>query len=133
MGTAFFGGFPLEAMAQEPPPDARGWDAGSVRHILPTVSDSRILLKVSFDRPLSGAPILRLGTTAVTGRMSDTAGEYWQFHAGDLGPAQNYTLALQGADGRSLCEPWPLSTFPAPTAIICIGTFTPGRAKTPGS
>ena len=116
MGAAFFGRFPLEAMAQEAPPAAQGWDAGNVRHILPTVSDSRILLKVSFDRPLSDAPILRLGTTAVTGRMSDAAGEYWQFHAGNLQPAQSYTLALQGADGRSLCEPWPLSTFPAPTA-----------------
>lgn len=114
MGTAFFGRFPLEAMAQEAPPAIEGWDAGRVRHILPTVSDSRILIKVSFDRPLSDAPILRLGTTTVTGKMSDTAGEYWQFHAGDLEPAQRYTLALQGAEGGSLCEPWPLSTFPAP-------------------
>ena len=57
MGAAFFGRFPLEAMAEQgAPPAAQGWDTGRVRHLLPTVSDSRILLKASFDRPLSSAP-----------------------------------------------------------------------------
>ena len=117
MGAAFFSRFPLEAMAQEaPPPVTDGWDAGSVRHILPTVSDSRILLKVSFDRPLSEAPRLRVGNRSVTGRMSDTAGEYWQFLAADLPAGQSQTLSLQGADGASLCEPWALATFPPPDA-----------------
>jgi len=117
MGAAFFGRFPLGAMAEQgAPPAALGWDAGRVRHLLPTVSDSRILLKVSFDRALSAAPTLRIGAGAVVGRMNDTAGEHWQFYAADLGPARRYTLSLQAADGRALCEPWPLSTFPSPDA-----------------
>ena len=64
MGAAYFGRLPLDAMAQEQAPANQEWDAGLVRHILPTGSDSRILLKVSFDRPLSDAPTLRIGTSA---------------------------------------------------------------------
>ena len=117
MGAAFFGRFPLEAMAEQgAPPAAQGWDTGRVRHLLPTVSDSRILLKASFDRPLSSAPTLRVGTSDIAGRKNDTAGEYWQFHATDLEPARRYALSLQDAGGRSLCEPWDLSTFPSPDA-----------------
>ena len=117
MGAAFFGRFPLEAMVgQGAPPAAQGWDAGLVRHLLPTVSDSRILLKVSFDRPLSAVPTLRVGTTDVVGHQNDTAGEHWQFHATDLAPGRRYELTLHRAGGGSLCEPWPLSTFPAPGA-----------------
>ena len=115
MGTAFFGRFPLETMVEPgAPPAAQAWDAGLVRHLLPTVSDSRILLKVSFDRPLSAAPTLRVGATEVVGRQNDTAGEHWQFYAADLRPGTRYELTLQQSGGGSLCEPWPLSTFPAP-------------------
>ncbi len=117
MGAVFFSQLPLEAMAQEAAlPSIDGWDRGAVRHILPTVSDSRILLKVSFERPLSTAPTLRIGTTSFAGRISDTAGEYWQFHAGNLEPGRTHTLSLRAADGGALCEPWPLATFPAPNA-----------------
>ena len=117
MGAAFFGRLPLGPMAEQgAPPAAQGWDAGVVRHLLPTVSDSRLLLKASFERPLSAAPTLRLGSTAVEGRMNDTAGEYWQFYAADLDPGRRYALSLVGSDGRSLCAPWDLSTFPAPGA-----------------
>ncbi len=116
MGAAYFGRLPLEAMAQEQAPTDQAWDAGLVRHIIPTVSDTRILLKVSFDRALADAPVLRLENSAIAGRMSDTAGEYWQFHAGQLQPGRRYTLSLQDTNGQSLCEPWPLSTFPSPTA-----------------
>ena len=116
MGAAMFGRMPLQAMAQEAPPADREWDAGAVRHILPTVSDSRMLLKVSFDRPLSNAPTLRVDDTSIEGAMSDTGGIHWQFHAGQLQPDRPYTLSLRDSSGRSLCEPWPLSTFPAPEA-----------------
>ena len=53
------------------------------------------------------------GSAGVMGRMSDTAGEFWQFDAGNLQSGERYTLSLQAPDGRALCEPWPLSTFPA--------------------
>ncbi len=92
------------------------WDAGRVRHLLPTVSDSRFLIKTSFTQPLSGAPTLVVGDVRVPGRMNDTAGECWQFYATGLQPARRYRLSLTAADGSSLCEPWDLSTFPAPDA-----------------
>ena len=115
MGAAFFGRFPLGAMTEQgAPPAPQGWDAGRVRHLLPTVSDTRMLLKVSVERPLSAAPILRVGTREVTGRMNDTAGEHWQFYATGLEPGRRHSLLLTASDGTSLCEPWPLSTFPPP-------------------
>ena len=123
LGAAVFGRLPLDLLAEQgAPPPAADWDAGSVRHLLPAVSDTRLLLKASFDRPLSAAPTLRVGSARVTGRMNDTAGEYWQFHATGLEPARRYELSLAEAGGAALCEPWPLSTFPAPDA-------SPGRFR----
>ena len=117
MGAAFFGRLPLEAMVEQSgPPPAQAWDAGLVRHLLPTVSDSRILVKASFERPLSAVPTLRVGSREVAGRMNDTQGEYWQFYAADLQPNRRYSLSLAGGDGRALCEPWDLSTLPSPDA-----------------
>ena len=116
-GAAVFGRLPLTRLAaQAAPPPAQGWDAGRVRHLLPAVSDSRLLLKASFTEPLAAAPTLRVGDAAVTGRMTDTAGQHWQFYATGLDAARRYTLSLAAAEGRALCEPWPLSTFPAPAA-----------------
>ena len=67
MGAAFFGRLPLGALVEQgAPPAPQGWDAGSVRHLLPTVCDSRILLKVSFQQPLSAAPALQVGAVDVT-------------------------------------------------------------------
>jgi hypothetical protein len=94
-------------------PTGTTWDAGSVLHILPQVSDTRILVKASFNAPLLTEPSLRVGDTMVRGRISDTRGEHWQFHAADLRPAQRYQLALTGSGGRALCQPWELATFPA--------------------
>ena len=91
---------------------AGGWDTGQVRHILPTVSDSRMLIKVSLATPQTEAPTLRVGATSVRGQMSDTRGELWQFHAINLLPGRPYRLSLTGARGRPLCQPWELSTFP---------------------
>jgi hypothetical protein len=51
------------------------WDSGRVRHLLPTVSDTQMLIKASFVEPLSRAPTLRVGTASVLGRMTDTRGE----------------------------------------------------------
>ena len=117
MGGAVFGRLPLGRLAEQgAPPAVQGWDAGRVRHLLPAVNDSRILLKASFDRPLSAAPVLRVGGAAAAGRMTDTAGEHWEFQATGLAAGQRYTLSLQDRGGAALCEPWPLATFPAPDA-----------------
>src|SRR5262245_20969791 len=76
----------LLAQAVSSPAPAGGWDAGVVRHLLPTVSDSRMLIKASFTTPLAAAPILNVGGTSVRGRMGDTSGEHWHFYATDLQP-----------------------------------------------
>ena len=112
LSAALFSHWPLETLAQIGSPATSEWDAGRVRHILPTVSDSRILIKCSFDRPLSQAPTLQIDSRNVTGVMSDTVGEFWQFYTGDLDAGRQFTLALQDSSGSALCEPWPLSTFP---------------------
>ena len=96
------------------PPGSAAWDAGGVRHLLPTVSDTRMLIKASFSTPLMEAPTLSVGGTSVRGRMGDTHGEHWHFYATDLQPQHRYTLSLAGPKGRPLCEPWQLATFPNP-------------------
>jgi hypothetical protein len=124
IGAAFAGALPTDrfASAQQPPSlrlssaQAGGWDAGRVRHLLPAVSDSRMLVKASFRTPLAAAPTLRIGTLAVRGRMNDTAGECWQFYATGLSPARPFVLSLTAADGSALCQPWELSTFPSADA-----------------
>jgi hypothetical protein len=91
------------------------WDAGSVRHLLPTVSDSRILIKASFNAPLTDAPTLRIDGTSVRGRMGDTRGEHWHFYATGLKPGRPHRLSLVvGKNRRPLCQPWELATFPGP-------------------
>jgi hypothetical protein len=105
---------PADLMGARAAPSAGGWDRGSVQHLLPTTSHNRILIKASFRAPLLEAPTLRVGGTSVRGRMTDTRGEFWQFHATDLKPGRPHPLALSGGRGRALCEPWSLSTFPGP-------------------
>ena len=90
------------------------WDSGSVRHLLPTVSDSRMLIKVSFTAPVEGEPRLHVGDLTVRGSMGDTRGEHWHFYATDLGSGRRYPLSLVGSNGRALCQPWELATFPGP-------------------
>jgi hypothetical protein len=113
--AAFGLGVPAELSARPTSNSARAnetWDAGSVLHILPQVSDTRMLVKASFKMPLVSEPSLHIGNQVVRGRMSDTRGEHWQFHATGLRPGRRHRLALTGRGGRALCEPWQLSTFP---------------------
>ena len=107
---------PADLFAQAAVTRAPGstWDAGSVRHLLPTVSDNRILIKASFNAPLSDAPMLRIDGTSVRGRMGDTRGEHWHFYTTGLKPGRSHRLSLVGAKGRPLCQPWELATFPGP-------------------
>ena len=44
-------------------------------------------------------------------------GSFWQFHAGDLRPGTAYELSLTSTEGRSLCQPWKLSTMPSPDEL----------------
>src|SRR5436305_1723976 len=107
-------GLPTDVFAQNAPRTDPQWDAGGLRHLLPQVSDSQILIKASFSTPMLDAPALRVGDLSVRGRMSDTRGEHWHFHAGGLQPGRRYTLSLATTDGRALAAPWDLAPFPGP-------------------
>ena len=119
--SAALGVLPLEHVApvfsQASPAGGAEWDDGDLVHLLPTSSHDRVLIKASFKKPLDAAPILQVGDQRVRGLRSDTRGSFWQFHAGDLSSATRYELSLTSADGRSLCQPWTLSTMPAPDAL----------------
>ncbi len=106
---------PTDLFAQgvaAPAPSDPAWDPGSVRHLLPTVSDSRMLIKTSFNAPPKGEPRLRIGNLTVRGRMGDTRGEHWHFYATGLEPGRRHRLSLVDGTGRALCQPWELATFP---------------------
>ena len=94
------------------------WDAGLVRHLLPAVNETRFLIKASFTRPLKEQPRLQIRSgsnrQSVEGHLNDTIGEFWQFYATNLKPDTQYELSIQDSSGSSLCETWPLSTFPSP-------------------
>src|SRR5258708_34043147 len=79
---------PPEAQSAPSLPSSSQWDAGRVRHLLPTVSDSRVLVKASFHSPLTEAPMLRVVGTPDRGRLSDTPGRCWQLHAADFNPGR---------------------------------------------
>jgi hypothetical protein len=93
------------------------WDQGRLVHLLPTVSHDRFLIKASFDAPLAVAPELSVGANRVLGQRNPGDGSFWQFDVPGLESATTYTLSLTGNDGRALCEPWPLATFPAPDVM----------------
>ncbi len=98
------------------PQASDGWEAGSVRHLLPGVSHDRLLLKASFLRPLPALPRLRVGSRMVEGARSDTPGEFFSFHVEGLEPDRPHELQLLENGGKPLCAPWPLQTFPGPGA-----------------
>jgi hypothetical protein len=88
------------------------WDQGQVRHLLPTVSENQILIKTSFFSPQMYPPVLTVSGRSFIGKMTDTQGEFWQFFANNLKPGQSYQLSLKSHQGKLLCEPWRLATYP---------------------
>ena len=113
LGATVLAARPADLFAQRnDTPVSQDWDAGQVRHLLPTVSDTRLLIKVSFTRPLAAAPTLHIGARSIRARMTDTAGEFWQFAVTDLVPGRPHRLSMTASNGRPLCAPWSVSTFP---------------------
>ncbi|MSU65832.1 MAG: hypothetical protein EXS38_06975 [Opitutus sp.] len=116
-GATILASLPAELLAAAGrPPAQTQWDPGRVSHLLPTVSDTSILIKASFSPALDAAPTLRIGERAFPGRRNDTAGQFWQFRAAGLEPGRTHSLALVAADGTALCQPWDLATFPGAEA-----------------
>lgn len=93
------------------------WDAGDAVHILATVNDRRMLLKVSFRSCRDSAPVLRVGDRSVAGKQTDSEGRFWYFDAPGLDPGTTYDLGLLDASGAPLCDAWKLATFPARDAL----------------
>jgi hypothetical protein len=120
LGLLPFGGL-TKVVAQIAPTASslvlNAWDEGELVHVLPTSSHNRILIKASFKKPLEAAPILRIGDQRISGVRSDTPGSFWQFHAGGLKAGTSYELSLGSSDGHGLCQPWTLSTMPAPDEL----------------
>src|SRR5690606_22943283 len=50
----------------------------------------------------------------ITGSQQDSLGRFWAFRVADLTPNTEYQLQLVDSTGNSLCDVWPLKTFPAP-------------------
>ncbi|MHA1309989.1 MAG: hypothetical protein ACTSQO_03590 [Candidatus Helarchaeota archaeon] len=96
-------------------PDSGWWDHGAVVHILPAVSDNRILLKVSFMYSVSN-PKLEVNGTNYVGVMTDTRGFFWMFDVKGLISNSTYELKLKDGSGTLLCDPWTLKTFPDPNS-----------------
>ena len=93
----------LVVAAASAKPQVNGeWDQGLVRHILPTVSDTEMLIKISFVTPQLYPPVLRVDTAAVGGKMTDTQGEFWQFFVKNLKPGRTYQLNLKGHQDHRL-------------------------------
>jgi len=91
------------------------WSQGEVLHILPTVSDTELLVKVSLSTAQSKPPRLQIGGRSIKGEQTDTHGFFWQFHATQLTPATGYRLALMStASSRQLCGNWEIKTLPDP-------------------
>jgi phosphodiesterase/alkaline phosphatase D-like protein len=94
------------------------WNAGAVQHLLPAANHNRFRVKASFTRPLAQAPRLSAGGALATASKTDTAGEFWSFDIGGLKPGTGYQMELTAHDGKPLCDPWPLRTFPHPNEPV---------------
>lgn len=90
-----------------------GWKQGLVKHLLPTVSSRRMIVKVSFTEPLAKVPLLSAGNARpVGGRKGDSRGLFWSFDLDGLEASREYTMHLTSG-GKALCDPWPLRMFPS--------------------
>src|SRR5258708_14537398 len=105
---------PEELRAQSK--SAPAWNGGDLVHLLPTVNDERMLIKVSFVRALAKPPRLLVDKRAASARRTDSSGEHWEFSIDGLQPARRYTLQLVDAGGKRLPASWPPKTLPSPAA-----------------
>jgi len=91
------------------------WYRGDIQHILPTVSHRALNIKVSFHQPCS-TPQLHIDEQVVSASRQDSEGRFWAFRVGKLDANTEYTLQLFDENNHSLCDSWPLKTFPAPNS-----------------
>lgn len=92
----------------------KSWSAGEVSHLIPTANHHRIRLKAIFREPVK-SPVLRVGEREIPGVATDSTGHGHAFDVASLAPDTEYRLGLHDSS-RTLCDPWPLRTLPAPDA-----------------
>lgn len=92
------------------------WNQGDLAHLIPIVSHDQMLIKTSFNSPLTQIPYLQLDDMSIEGAMTDSEGQFWQFYAADLEAGHNYQLQIIDGNGEQLTDAWPLKTFPLPNA-----------------
>ncbi len=88
----------------------------TVRHILPTVTDTHISITCSVARPVELLS-LHLAHKVYTGEQRDSEGVHWSFVVEDLAPDTQYELQLLEGDSP-IGSAWPLRTFPAENAEV---------------
>ena len=109
MAGAWMSTWPWQQLAAQQAlnPVVDDWDSGQVRHLLPAVNESQLLIKASFTSPVAEMPQLRIRNGAssrvVNGYQNDTGGEFWQFQAAELQSDTEYQLSLQDSRGNQLC------------------------------
>ncbi|MFT4565129.1 MAG: hypothetical protein ACI9FN_000077 [Saprospiraceae bacterium] len=96
------------------PFDYGEWEAGSVKHILPSFDHRQLLLKVSFVDELSAPPSLQVGDKKIIGSASGINGKYWQFYIDKLTASTAYELSILSGSGIAITSPWNITTFPHP-------------------
>src|SRR5260370_35301239 len=60
------------------------WDQGQVKHLIPTVSHDRFLIKASFESPLLAAPELEVGENPVPAGTNAARGDFCQLDISGL-------------------------------------------------
>lgn len=63
-------------------------------------------------------PELAVDGRRILGKQTDPLGLFWQFDIKNLSPDTSYTLQLIDNFGTTLCDSWPLKTFPDPSANV---------------
>ena len=106
----------LAAMPRLSAATDESWQAGRLEHLLPAASHDRIAIKATFAEAPRSTVFLTVGDRRVAGRATDSDSRFFSFDIGDLQADFEHTLQLIDAGGDSLCDPWPLRTFPDPDA-----------------
>ena len=100
----------------------RGKSSNTVRHILPTASQDKIVISVSLYEPASELEVMLDSKRSIKGTRIDRQGTNWQIRIENLQANKSYELELF-SDHQSIFEPWKLKTFPESEAEIEEASF----------
>ena len=93
------------------------WKNGIVNHILPLADEQQFLIKVSFEKALKNAPLLKVDNRLIEGKKNDPIGRFWEFRPKHLNPNTLYNLQILSTEKEAITDFWPLKTFPHPDSL----------------